>query len=214
MINSEHLPSEIFDWIETKAYSKLTDEQKQLVLKHLSEADYTQLFQAAESLKTSINFESMDDTNSKNLLLSHFNKHHKTAKLVSLPGKRLVIWQAAAAVLFLVSGWLGYQLVDFKTQTISEQVAMVDTVYVDREVKTPADVIHDTVILYKYLNRKSAENTVNTPAKETTKPSELPLNSGEMQVMSLEELNNTANKRRHNSMKDDSLLKKFGFVAM
>jgi len=205
-IDFEKTPAVLFDWVETFSFEQLNPAQQKEVLVHLSEEAYNEMHRTSIDLKSASALWNDDFSDRKELLLVHFDRHHKQ----ELGFKGHMIWQAAAVLLLMLSGWLFYQVFDLKKEPVIKQMASIDTVYVDREVTSSPEVVHDTVYRYKKLQNNDRESAYQI---EITEKEEIaPLNDMiAVPVLELENFNTTP---KGNSMKDDSLLKKFGFVAM
>jgi hypothetical protein len=206
-INFEEMPSVIFDWIEQKGFSTLAAEQQQEVLKYLSSEEYEELHRTALGVKVSVHKQVSNSR--KEELFHHFDRKHRSGRIIGLQSQSLIFWQAAAVLLFLLSGWLFYRIFDVKSDHAIQQMASIDTVYVDREVKSNPEIIHDTVYLYKQLSRSTHENRTGGNATTNHAPEELTQEAEAIEVMSLNDLENPVNNTRGNSMKDDSLLNRY-----
>lgn len=206
-INFEKTPNSIFDWSEKFSFAELSDLQKKEVLLYLSEEDYTGMYETSKGLKVLLKQSSHATIyTNKNKLLDHFDATHKNRK--HLKFKIVMAWQAAALVLMVLSGWLFYRVFDLQKADTTLQVASKDTIYVTKEISAQPEYIHDTVYLYKESGRSSKDNSTENPtlSSDSDKTKSFP--------QSPRERNGSASVPRGNSMKDDSLLKKFGFVAM
>lgn len=209
--NFENIPSIIFDWMETLSFSELSETQKKNVLTYFSEETYQELHLAGEKAKHAYHASAVsEDFPSKRVLLEHFDRHHQLRKPMGASSKGLLFWQAAAILLMMLSGGLFYRFIDLKKSMGSQTVAAVDTVYVTKEVTSDPLVVFDTIYLYKEQTKTAV---VKSTQNHNIAVSILnPLSDGEeQQNTSLGELNT---KPRGSSMKDDSLLKKFGYVSL
>lgn len=206
-INFEKTPNTLFDWAEKFSFEDLNDLQRKEVLLYLSEEDYTSIYEASKGLKVILKQSAAGShPEKKKKLLSHFDAIHTRKKQIRI--KTVAAWQAAAIVLMVLSGWLFYKVFDLQRADTTFQVASADTVYVTKEISAQPEYIHDTIYLYKESSSSSKENSLVNPAasSDCDKTKSFP--------QPLREHNGSASTPRGNSMKDDSLLKKFGFVAM
>jgi hypothetical protein len=214
--NFNSMPSTIFDWIEKLEFAQLNEQQQTEVLKFLSEEEYTAMHYAAIGLKD-VHLSAMvsKDSGTKASLLARFDARHSGAKVIPAEQRRsLIFWQAAAVLLFLLSGWLFYRVFEVKKAGTINQVASIDTVFVDREVRTAPEVIHDTVYLYKTRQAGNRNANVSPATLHETERFDRPLTETEgIEVLPLQELERAANAIRGNSMKDDSLLKKYALFS-
>ncbi len=210
----EKVPAVIFDWIKTKSFEDLTHSQKKDVLTYLSEEKYKEMYLAYLRIKPvsgSGNF--VQELQSKNILLKHFDKRYPKEKNAGNGSsqKTLLFWQAAAVFLMLLSGALFYNFMDLKKSLSSQPVASADTVYVTKEITTGTSVVYDTI--YKYIESYSNAGSTTHVEEVIFENEDLqPLNDGGYQPSI--DLDNIDIRPRGSSMKDDSLLRKFGFVSM
>ena len=209
--NTENMPTEIFDWLQTSDFKSLVKDQQKQVLLYFSEEEFNAMHLAADALKM-VNSQnnSRGEGLSKAALLERFDKQH--TKIVYFYKQPVFYWQAAAMFLLLLSGWLFYRTYDIKTSLSDRAVASTDTIYVNRDVKSEPEIIHDTVYRYKMIKeaRKQREELHVSNSSESTQDNHL----NYIQAIDLKEIHNAANSIRRNSMKDDSLLKKYGYVTM
>jgi len=210
-INFEKLPTRIFDWIETSSFEHLTHSQQKEILTYFSVEEYNEMHRTFLDLKSaSLTNNSEENHQRKSALLDHFDKYH-SVKQTRYPGT-LMVWQAAAILLLMLSGGLFYRIFDLKKDSTFEQVATTDTVYVTREVAQAPEIIHDTVFRYKETKSAGQKDSYSS-SKISLETKDLE-SIGEMEIQPHLELENLTNAPKGNSMKDDSLLRKFGFVSM
>lgn len=210
-INFEKVPTIIFDWIEKFSFAELSLAQKEEVLKQFSESDYEHMHQTSVSVKMVSLVDSNFKSERKDIVMREFDSYHlkKTNKFTIWHSANL--WQAAAIFLFLISGWLFYQVFDLKKDRALKVVASVDTVYVEREVASNPEIIHDTVYRYKEVKTTTKKETAHSDNLFRNEANQV---LGKLESLPLIELENLNNTKRGNSMKDDSLLRKFSFVSM
>ena len=210
-INFDRVPAIIFDWIEKIPFIELTNSQKEEVLKHFSESDYEQMHQTSLRVKLASKSDSSYKSTRKEGVMGKFDAYHlnKTNKLSNWHRANLL--QAAAIFLFLISGWLFYQIFDLKKENAIKTIASIDTVYIEREIASNPEIIHDTVYSYKEVKSPSkkevshSDNLFRNDANQVL---------GKLESLPLSELEALKNSTKGNSMKDDSLLRKFSFVSM
>lgn len=209
--NFENTPSVIFNWLETLSFNELSETQKKKVLTCFSEETYQELHLVSKKAKRVYHAASVSqEFQSRKILLGHFDKHRQLQTTTGASSKGLLFWQAAAILLMMLSGGLLYSFIDLKKAMGSQTVAAIDTVYVTKKIAGDTSIIYDTVYLYKQAIKTSIVNTHETVVfDENIFP---PLNDGqEQQVIDLQDIDI---KPRGSSMRDDSLLKKFGYVSM
>ena len=210
-INFDKVPAIIFDWIEKIPFIELTNSQKEEVLKHFSQSDYEQMHQTSLRVKLASKSDSSYKSTRKEGVMGKFDAYYlnKTNKLSNW--HRANLWQAAAIFLFLISGWLFYQIFDLKKENAIKTIASIDTVYIEREIASNPEIIHDTVYSYKEAKSTSkkevshSDNLFRDDANQVL---------GKLESLPLSELEALKNSTKGNSMKDDSLLRKFSFVSM
>jgi len=211
-INFEKLPNVVFNWVEEFTFAELNDSQKKEVLTYFSEDEFDQMHQACMDLKSVATIDHADVfTQKKNALLHHFDEHHSLKRRSSFFPGAMVVWQAAAILLLLLSGWLFYQVFGLQKNATIQQIAVTDTVYVDRQVASVPEIIHDTI--YRYKENKGDPGKNDPSSEDMIEPEDIE-SIGEMEIHSIRELENLNNSPKGNSMKDDSLLRKFTFVSM
>ncbi len=207
----EQIPAIIFDWLETLDFIKLNASQQAETLKYFSKEEYREMRNAFLDIKTlSIHNKITNSINREGFLLAHFDKHYANKKVLT----PIFVWRVAALLLLLLSGGLFFKVLTMKDVILNPQVALVDTVYVNKDVKSTPEIIHDTVYITKQLVvKKNDGQGLNYSYSENNLPT-TNLTVTDMSVISFKDRDNRANKVRGNSMKDDSLYRKHGFVSM
>lgn len=208
-IDFEKLPAVLFDWIEKFSFKQLSASQQKEVLFYFSEEEYNEVHQTFLNIKSASENNQEKNTERKSALLDHFDKHH--GKIRNSTFSNVMAWQAAAILLLMLSGWLFYQVFDLKKNPYVEQIAAVDTVYVTKEIASQSEIIHDTVYRIKEVVKNRESYFYPKEQVLQAEEAELPGESETFPMLDLENLNSA---QKGNSMKDDSLLRKFGFVAM
>jgi hypothetical protein len=214
----EQIPNHIFDWLETVDFENLSAEKQEEVKAWLSADEYQEMRQTLVAIKASM-------VNSANLtvsrmarLMEHFDTVYPNKKTTVT---KIHYWQMAAGFLLLLCGGLLFQKWQVSPEKSPVMAAIRDTVFL---VKNPAPEmvrVHDTV----YLSVPSGEKTasVQTVAK-TKNPDSFNRNSTPSSayaavsdtrlVLPVETMESSRNDPKGNSMKDDSLLRKYSFVSM
>ncbi|WP_317897004.1 hypothetical protein [Aurantibacillus circumpalustris] len=210
-INFEKVPVITFDWIEKFSFAELSISQKEEVLKHFSESDYEQMHQASVSVKLVSHVDSNFKSARKDMVMGEFDSYHLKKLHTSKKWRMANLWQAAAIFLFLISGWLFYQIFDLKKERTLNVIASVDTVYIEREIASNPEIIHDTVYRYKEAKTASKKEPMHSDNLFRNDANQI---LGKLESPPLLELESLNNSTRGNSMKDDSLLRKFSFVSM
>lgn len=208
-IDFEKMPAVVFDWLEKFSFEELNHFQQKEVLAYFSAEEYDEIYATVKDLRSTTRPEVETRSSRKETILGHFDQHQSLKKGRG-ETRRVLVWQAAAVFLMMLSGWLFYQVFDLNKDPGMQQVAVKDTVYVEKEIRAEAEIIHDTV--YRYKERQSTSSAVQEESDEIER--ENPETIGELDITPLIELENIGNNAKGNSMKDDSLLRKFGFVSM
>lgn len=207
----ENIPSELFDWLQRLSFEELDARQQQRVLACFSKEEYDSMHAAAMVLHEVSGGRRPERTPSRKALLARFDAQHAEAKVLTLFPSKVLLWQAASAILLILSGGLFYRMIDLKKNGIVQHLATADTVYVDREVRAQPSVIYDTIYLYRQAEARNRQerqadddtvSVINVPSALTNDIYVLPLEDVDME------------KPRGNSMKDDSILQRFGTVSM
>lgn len=210
MTNIENIPEVIFDWIKITAYNKLNKEQQNLVIQFLTEKEYDELYCASQAFKSKPEAYLIDVEKSKKFLSEKFDTYHSSAKIISLPVHQFVLWHVAAALVSIMLGWYLFSFNILFHDSQKKEIVKLDTVYIQKEILSQPLLIHDTFIVYKKLEinqTKSKETFIQKNQLMQTSISTMP-------VMNLNELDFEMHSQRNNSMNDDSLVKKFGFVSL
>lgn len=205
----EEIPSIVFDLIERFDFSMLSDEQKVNVLKYISEEEYAEFRHTIKAIQNNAKKES-----AKRLLLENYDQHYnkKTAKVRTLLYRNLL--RIAAAVFFFFAGWSGYHFIRLGKTTNSELLSTIDTVFVTKEIAALPEKIYDTVYIEKDCLEENKSNITNIYKTSSDLPRESFSIDQQAGVISIKELENNINMPRRNSLKDDTLAKKFGFVTL
>jgi hypothetical protein len=169
-----NIPDKIFSLVEQYTFAELSTAEKNLVLQHLSEEDYTELhegftFANAGAPITNNNFEE-----NKTAILAAMQSNVAPAKMNVLSNVRM--WQAAA-VLFAVSSlalWLSNSKRVVNSDAVAIQKVFVHDTILQQQaplIQTIKDTVYLTKVETKYLptqNRvaikKASESTEKTSA--------------------------------------------------
>ena len=154
--------------LEQKSFEELTQEEKSFVLTHLSEAEYRRQHQLLTEVKTDLKEEAQSLKANDQIRINAIealrvkNQVKKSGGLVLWFNYKIPLWSAVAALLlvFILTTPLLINT-EIKDGKPNEQLAMQDTVYIEKiikdtvEIKKPADTITKTVYV------KNNESTVN-----------------------------------------------------
>lgn len=201
------LPDEALDWIHQLSFESLTEAQQRTILTCMDAATYQDMHNASRLVTKAQSHAPVSDR--KAILLRHFDQKHLHA---SSPLLHLRYWQAAAAV--LLAGCLTFStLLLMKTgkQAAIQTASISDTVYLASPVSEVR--IYDTVYLERQApktNRKQPQSSHHGVPEQGYLP-----NENELQPFgTIEQLNDKVNRLRHPSIRNDSVISRFGFVAM
>lgn len=211
----ENIPTHIYDWIEHISYEGLTAEQKQEVLQHLDKDEYTQLHLAAVETKQFFATKAEVNTTDIFAALTHKfdEKYEKKSTPILLP---LRLWQAAAAVLLLVVGYLGFLLV--KNPSINngtQTVVQRDTVYIENQLPAKEIRIYDTVFIK--LPSAGGVKQANTAMADSFATTDFGTYTGAFDglgTLSITDKDAPQNAIKNQSIEGDTFIREFGFVTL
>lgn len=239
----ENIPAIVFDWLEAYDFQGLSSEQKQEVLKHSTEEEFNELRQTIVGIKTTAfpayienmasrkqtllaRFDSIhsrplvsirEDTNQGG---ARFDRIHSDKKRNHRPVFALTnwVWKAAAVFLFFLSSGLIYQKMTVKNVNGVALASSIDTLYVIKEVASAPTWIYDTVFIHLKPKQVKPSYTIDSGYSSNTQTALAgdlqSFNPDPLPVVSLRELDNASNRPKHNSMKDDSLLRRYSFATL
>lgn len=210
-IDFEKVPRSVFEWVERVSFRDLSEAQRNEVLTHFGQEDYEEMHHAFQSVHVNSLMQEGSSNIRKTMLLNHFDRQQEIQRMERRSSRHLVVWQAAAVILMMLAGWLFYQVFDFRKKERSLEVASTDTVYVTKEVNGNPEIIHDTVYRYQTVQEERESESYSKEDVAHEGDQNMLRDTGLIPVLELENLNSSP---KGNSMRDDSLLKKFEFVAM
>lgn len=203
------IPSELFDWMEAYSFGQLDPNQRKRVLEHFGEEEYESMHLAAGALsKAARVLPPRGREKIKEELLTAFDRRPAT----NSPARWMKIQfglgkVAALVVLFSIA--LTAQYIHFRNvrSEITGTVRM-DTLIVQAEAPQPI-LIRDTVVLRG--ENPSVEKTTRPVAGRVTLPV---AETQDLYITGTDELDRPLNKPKRNSLEQDSLIGKYGFVTM
>lgn len=139
----EHIPPIIFDWIEERAFASLSTTEKAMVLEHLSEYEYNELYLSAFYIRKSMEAGSTSGQQPVKLSLLKTFDHTHSGRHRILPFMNM-FWKVAAVFLLFMTGWLCHYLSGYR-QNPSEIMADADTLYITQktsDLMSIFDTIH------------------------------------------------------------------------
>lgn len=214
----EHIPTLIFDWIETHRFESLEKEQQQEVLIYFSKNEYDELHLAAVS--TQNHLEEMLDVNPviEQKLMKSFEQKFSHHPKKSILFYSIQLWKVAA-LFFLIGGGTLWVVLQAKAHKEISYVTIKDTVYVPSFTGTENLIkVYDTVYINSGAQKTAKKETRHriemstSHQKETTAfvPSSIP----GIHLLSIKDKDELVNKQKGNSLKDDTLLKQFKVVRL
>jgi hypothetical protein len=113
-----------------------------------------------------------------------------------------------------LSGWFCYSVLQKSSGSPSSLVASIDTVFVTKEIAAEPVKIYDTVYIERESRAaRSAKAAGFIPAYTSVAYDSFPATE-ELNVLSLDELENIPNVSKGNSMRDDSLYHKYSIITL
>jgi len=211
--NIDNIPDHIFDWVKTSDFNSLTLDQQERVLKHLSEETYIELHQSAAGIKSIHEMDYQRKTDSVMLnLLARFDNAHASKQV---PAKHeinsLLFWKAAAVLLMLACTWMFYGL--RKKNEITYLIKDVDTLYIAKQLDPIELKVFDTIYLDREIGSKKVKGETYFYKKSIPRSITVTVPEG-INILSIKDINSTANKQKRNSLKADSLMKKYSVTTL
>lgn len=204
------LPEKIWLLIEKIPFEELSEEQKKLVAKYLSEESYLQLSFASRTLQEQL------QEDKKNPVPERLNQRFKESLQSRKKNYSIPLWQAAAIFVVMAAGWLLSFLIQTESRIVMQTIH--DTVYVAQTVPSPV-LQRDTVYIYKERAARQNEKKQNRgisnriqESRETTNPVAT-VDAG-IRVIAGEELINKLQQGKGISMAEDSLYKRIGYAGI
>lgn len=221
--NPEIIPHKLYDWIDLYAFHELTPEMQAEVLQYFSMEEYNSFFDAAKLMRMS----HAKKHETKENLLNYFDKQNQGGS-ARLKLNREILWKAASVSLLFSTALLSYLLLQSKDIVSPAALVRHDTVYIEKpaanNIATIPDVKESLVVkenkiseTKKHFPKKNKERPlpemyVNNENKRVSVPPPTP--DPGIQVVSVDQMHKPGNSSKKNSMKDDSLERKFRFVSM
>lgn len=211
----ENIPAHIYDWIEQIPYEGLTAEQEQEVLQYLDEVEYTHLHLAAVDAKQF--FATQPEANTNDIfaaLTDRFDeKYGKKNTPILLP---LRLWQAAAAVLLLAVGYMGFLLVNNPpTNNGTQTVLQRDTVYIENQLPAKEVKVYDTIFIKQpSFGRESKSSSTLADSFATTDFGTYTGTFDGLGTLSITDKDAPQNAIKNQSIEGDTFIREFGFVTL
>jgi hypothetical protein len=216
MENEMNIPEEVIDLLQSKSFDQLSDTERILTLKHISEAAYAELYLASQNGFSYFKEDIEPSIKVRQNLSKAFAKKHLQPK--SVFQYRIEVWKIAAVFVPL----LFIMLWAMSNKMTAQQLATIvvrDTIMVQQKIKQVEYVI-DTVVAYKYINierdtKASVAHFTASNHREDTNIHQLQqkLNIG-IRTLQAEDLMQEMPNKNGKSMQEDELLKHFTFAGI
>ncbi len=215
--NPENIPSFVFELIQNYEFKSLSPSQQTEVLKHITQEEFDEIrTETLLLLSAKSSFTSPRQVAIKAELLETFDRHHATneSKILFFYSASF-LWKVASAILLFTAGWLMNQWVPAKNNQSNLSNTKTDTFYITKEIEALPIKIYDTIFIQSEVKETIAKR-ITHPKPEPAANSDFTGGNFEnsTQTFSLSELNSTPNQQKRNSIKEDSLLKKYSFNSM
>jgi hypothetical protein len=205
------IPNELFNLVESKAWSALDEHEKAVVLKHLSKEEYSNLHEMFVST-VALNQSELQlhvPTSIKEHLDKAFKKQHQ--KNIMIP-----LWQAAAVFMIMLGGFVLYSINNNEVEKAIVNT-LRDTVFVPQIVSSEVKKT-DTVIVYRYVkvnkynNNKTLQQSMQSKEDKSNDAVALPVS--QIRTLSHEEIKRNLKNIKNKSMLEDTLYQKIGYASI
>lgn len=208
MNTSNNIPDTLMQWLESRAWSDLSETEKSIAGGYLSAHEYTdlrQLFLSTQDFYKINAHVELPGTIKQNL--------DKAFKIQHQKGMLIPLWQAAAVLLCILSGFVFYTMhVHGIEKTIVNTIH--DTLYVPQYVESKSKN-RDTVVVYKYIQSASYNaGKVNTALNVNESKHENYLPTAQNRALSPDEIKNRSGNIKNKSMQEDTLYRKIGYASI
>jgi hypothetical protein len=211
MNEMNQIPNEIFNLVESKAWSALDDNERAVVLMHLTMEEYNNLheiFMSTVALNQAEQHLYVPASIKENLDKA-FKKQHQKSMMIPL-------WQAAAVFLMMIGGFAYYV---FHHSAIEKGIVNTihDTLCVPQLVSNEVKKT-DTLIVYRYVNAIKSNNSSASKSieqvhiNETSKAMAMPVS--QIRTLSQEEIKRSIKNAKNKSMLEDTLYHKIGYASI
>lgn len=211
MNEMNQIPNEIFNLVESKAWSALDDNERAVVLMHLTMEEYNNLheiFMSTVALNQAEQHLYVPASIKENLDKA-FKKQHQKSMMIPL-------WQAAAVFLMMIGGFAYYV---FHHSAIEKVIVNTihDTLCVPQLVSNEVKKT-DTLIVYRYVNAIKSNNSSASKSieqvhiNETSKAMAMPVS--QIRTLSQEEIKRSIKNAKNKSMLEDTLYHKIGYASI
>jgi hypothetical protein len=205
------IPNELFNLVESKPWTALNENEKTLVLNHISKEEYINLHEMFVStiLLNRAEQDLMMPITAKEYLDKTFNRQHQ--KNIMIP-----LWQAAAVFIIMLAGFVLYSINSNNVEKVIVNT-LRDTVYVPQIVSSEIKKT-DTIIVYRYVNSNKYTNNnasqYNKQVKESKSNDGMVLPVSQIRTLSRDEIKRNLKNIKNKSMLEDTLYQKIGYASI
>jgi hypothetical protein len=214
-MNEERIPNEVFDWLMTKDFNSLTEEQKAVVCEFISENEYRTMRIASGLVSNEMKSEEISMPDHDEVLGKVLAKNAKSRRgIAGFFMRPIPLWKAAACVVFLLAI---IQWPKFRTNAESSGiVSLADTIFVTvRDTITLVE--RDTVWKENKPNRvqyaaNARESVSISPSRSEERSIVTNTSQLDLHVFQPEDINTHRISGR--SAANDRAVREIGFVGM
>jgi len=209
-MKADNIPNSIFDSLLTRPFSTLSSSEQEEVLHHFSEEEFTAMHEAAIGLSfIGQRAKAKGKDTIKDSLMDAFDAQHPAQKPAAVwMNYRLSLPQAAAVVLLCLSGLIAFYQLNPTEKIVYKESVRIDTLIA--EAGSPEQIlIHDTVWQKVEVERKDKKQTTKRRNNNVILPVQQ-----ELYIQGTENINAKVNQTKNNSLEQDTLVDKIGFVTM
>jgi len=209
-MKADNIPNSIFDSLLTRPFASLTSKEQEEVLLHFSEEEYTAMHEAASGLSTiGQRAKAKGKDAIKASLMDAFDAQYPVNKPAAVwMNYRLSLPQAAAIILLCLSGLIAFYQLNPREKIVYKESVRIDTLIA--EAGSPEQIlIHDTV--WQKVEVEQLDKT-QKPSKRTL--GIISPGQQELYIQGAENINASVNQTKNNSLEQDTLVSRIGFVTM
>lgn len=209
-MKAANIPNSIFDHMKTHSFVSLTPKEQEEVLRHFSEEEYTAMHEVASGLSAiGKQAKAKGKDAIKASLMDAFDAQHPAPKPAAVwMNYRLSLPQAAALVLLCLSGLVAFYQLNPTEKIVYKESVRIDTLIA--EAGSPEQIlIHDTVWQKVEVERKDKKQTTKRRNNNVILPVQQ-----ELYIQGTENINAKVNQTKNNSLEQDTLVSRIGFVTL
>lgn len=216
MNNIENIPSAIFDWMNSMPFEKLDAVQQKTVKEFMSVTEYNEMHEVTQLLHGVKHEPAARHNQIKEALLNRFDEKHRQASPLSISiFSSQLAWKIAAVFLAIGLPISAYFLIKSNKQLISNQInGRVDTVYLESPSASNPLKIYDTVYIAKETEAQHRKPSRQKEVSENPVDEVNVIIPHDINIQSIKNVDSAPNKRKRNTIKDDSLINHYNFVTL